>query len=130
MKRRYPWLVALLASGCAVGPAYHPAPVTPESAKVGAARPSDSTVAFLDSLAAARARDTAALASPAFHPVTEQALSDLAWLDILRDTTLVRLVETALRQNKDLAAARARIHEFRAQARGTRGGLLPRLTVN
>ena len=130
MKFRGVILVALVAGGCAVGPGYHPVAVAPESTKVGSARPSDSTAAFFDSLAAARTRDTAARPSPAYHPVTQQALADLAWLDILRDTTLVRLVETALRQNKDLAVAQARINEFRAQARASRSGLFPRVTAN
>jgi multidrug efflux system outer membrane protein len=62
--------------------------------------------------------------------VAADSLADLAWLDILRDSVLTRLVATALRQNRDLAAARARIIEFRAEAGVARAPLFPSLTLN
>jgi multidrug efflux system outer membrane protein len=49
---------------------------------------------------------------------------------ILRDTVLTGLVETALQQNRDLVAARARIREFRAEVGTARAPLLPNLTLN
>ncbi len=49
---------AALLAGCAVGPAYRPAPVVPAATEVGTCALADSTRAFFDSLAAARAADT------------------------------------------------------------------------
>jgi multidrug efflux system outer membrane protein len=127
---------AALLAGCAVGPRYRPASPVPSAARVGAGeRPgprADSTRAFYDSLAMARAADTAHAAAtlPAPRTLAAEALADLAWLDILRDSVLGRLVETALRQNRDLAVARARINEYRALAGVARAPLMPSLTVN
>lgn len=97
---------------------------------MGSTGRADSSRAFFDSLAAARAGDTAAAKSPEVRSLTDQGIADLAWLDILRDTTLVALVKTALRQNRDLAVAEARISEFRAQAGVARAGIFPRIVVN
>ena len=124
-------VLAALLAGCAVGPRYVPEPVAPPATRVGA-RGADSIAPFYDSLAAARAADTVRAPSP---PVTSralpsEALADLAWLDILRDSTLRRLVETALRQNRDLATVQARIEEFRAEAGVARSPLFPSLTLN
>jgi multidrug efflux system outer membrane protein len=122
-----------------VGPRYRPAPPVPEATRVGAGERSgaraDSTRAFFDSLAQARAADTAAAAParPAPRPpraLGAESLADLAWLDILDDPVLARLVETALRQNSDIALARARIDEYRALAGVARAPLLPGLAVN
>jgi multidrug efflux system outer membrane protein len=126
--------VALSAAlaGCAVGPGFHPKPVVPATTQVGAGSRSDSVRTFFDSLAAARAADSV---GPAVVPVPPRSiaadsLADLAWLDILHDTTLTQLVETALRQNRDLALAEARIREYRAQAGVARGPLFPSLAAN
>jgi multidrug efflux system outer membrane protein len=54
----------------------------------------------------------------------------MSWLNIIRDSTLVRLVETALRQNRDLQVAVARIDEFRADVGIARAPLLPSVTLN
>jgi multidrug efflux system outer membrane protein len=105
--------------------------VVPAAAHVGAGNRSAAAQAFFDSLAAARAADTAqAIAVPRVRRVAADSLADLAWLDILRDSVLTRLVATALRQNRDLAAARARITEFRAEAGVARAPLFPSLTLN
>jgi multidrug efflux system outer membrane protein len=124
--------LAVVFAGCAVGPGFHPAPVVPATTRVGAGSPSDSARAFFDSLAAARAADSI---EPPVIPLPPRAvaadsLADLAWLDILRDSTLTRLVATALRQNRDLALAEARIREYRALAGVARGPLFPSLTAN
>ncbi|MGD0484866.1 MAG: efflux transporter outer membrane subunit, partial [Gemmatimonadales bacterium] len=130
---------ATLAAGCAVGPAYRPALPVPEATRVGggehAGARADSTRAFFDSLAMARAADTAAAvpARPAPQPprsLAAAALADLSWLDILRDTALTRLVEQALRQNRDVALAQARIDEYRALMGAARAPLLPSVSVN
>ena len=124
--------VTALLAGCAVGPGFHPAPVVPATTQVGAGNGSDSARAFFDSLAAARVADTIA---PTFVPLPPRAvgadsLADLAWLDILHDSTLTSLVATALRQNRDLALAEARIREYRALAGVARGPLFPSIALN
>jgi multidrug efflux system outer membrane protein len=122
---------SVLLTACAVGPRYAPAPVSPATTRIGT-RGADSIAPFYDSLAAARAADTARATARPLAPraLTADALADLAWLDILRDSTLRRLVETALRQNRDLATAAARIEEFRAEAGVARSPLFPSLTLN
>jgi multidrug efflux system outer membrane protein len=128
---------AAVADGCAAGPRYQPAPLP--ATRVGGGERSgaraDSTRAFYDSLALARAADTAPAAGarpalPAPRGLAAESLADLVWLDILRDPVLVRLVETALRQNRDIALARARIDEYRALAGAARAPLLPSLALN
>jgi multidrug efflux system outer membrane protein len=123
-------LTAALAS--CVGPGFHPAPVVPATTKVGAGSQSDSARAFFDSLAEARANDSVAVPIVPLpsHSVAADSLADVAWLDILQDTTLTRLVVTALRQNRDLALAEARIREYRALAGVARGPLFPSITAN
>src|SRR5438477_3290626 len=54
----------------------------------------------------------------------------LRWLDLIQDSVLRQLVDTSLRQNRDVRTALAVIDEFRAQYRATRGALLPELTAN
>ena len=126
-------VAAAVCAGCAVGPAYHPEPVVPASTQVGTARRADSTQVFFDSLAAARATDTTRpLAAQFLAPrrLTADSVADLAWVDLLRDSTLTRLVGVALRQNRDLVSARARIAEYRAEAGVALSGLFPSLTLN
>jgi outer membrane protein, multidrug efflux system len=116
--------------GCAVGPGYHPAPVVPAGTRVGAGSRADSS--FFDSLTAARAADTAAarvLPLPP-RPIAAESIADLAWLDVLSDSVLTRLVTTALRQNRDIAVAEARIREYRASAGVARSALFPSVTVS
>jgi multidrug efflux system outer membrane protein len=122
----------LLLAGCAVGPAYRPAPVVPATTDVGVTRRADTTQAFFDSLAAARAADTI---RPEVAPVSPRALAvdsltDLAWLDVLHDTTLDRLVRTALNQNRTLLAVRAMVREYRAEYGVVHSSLFPSLTLN
>ncbi|HVO36348.1 MAG TPA: efflux transporter outer membrane subunit [Gemmatimonadales bacterium] len=122
---------SVLVAACTVGPRYAPSPVVPPAAEVGR-RGADSTAPFYDSLAAARAADTVASPAPApgSRALTSAALADLAWLDVLRDSTLRQLVETALRQNRDVATAAARIEEYRAEAGVARSPLFPSLALN
>ena len=117
--------------GCAVGPHYRAEPVVPAATQVGAGSRSDSARTFFDSLAAARSADPRrAIAPLRVRRLAAESIADLAWLDILPDSTLRRLVETALRQNRDLAAAQARIREFRADVGVAWAPLFPSLTVN
>ncbi len=126
-------LALLLGAGACVGPGYHPSPVVAPSSQVGAASYSDSAKTFYDSLARARAADT--LPTSGVAPLTPRRISadsvaNLAWLDILHDSTLNALVQTALRQNRDLATAKARIEEYRADVGLARAPLFPSLTAN
>lgn len=130
--RRLSLLLVLPLAACAVGPRYH-APA-PEAGSVGAetrALP-DSTRAFFDSLASARARDSAVTGRlPAARQlVVQDSLAGVAWLDILRDTVLVRLVNTALAQNPAVTTALARIREYQADVGVARSSLFPDVSVN
>jgi multidrug efflux system outer membrane protein len=140
-------LVVWLAA-CAVGPSTKvespviPVPVRTDSAISPAAR------AFLDSLAAAResgaepsgevlarpdaARraDTTARSLPAPAPLEIDPTRDLAWLDVLQDSQLVALVNSAVANNRDLRVAQARVREFRALNGVARSGLFPQLSAN
>ena len=90
--------------GCKVGPRYKPEPVIPPAERIGVTPSSDSARRFFDSLAVERARDSLPLVAPnAPHPTLNAAAANAAaWLDIIHDTTLVSLVDIALRQNRDL----------------------------
>ncbi|WP_300456234.1 efflux transporter outer membrane subunit [Accumulibacter sp.] len=91
-------LLALLASGCMVGPDY--------------VRPSVDT--------------------PAAWRLTEQDARDLAntaWWEQFGDPVLDDLVATALRENKDLKIAAARIEEFAGNYGFVRAGLFPQIGV-
>ena len=126
-------LALCLLAACMVGPSYRAEPVVAPATQVGAGRPSDSAKAFFDSLARARAADSAPAGGVASLPprhLAADSIADLAWLDILHDTVLTGLVRTALRQNRDLAVARARITEYRAEAGVARAPLFPSLSVN
>jgi len=123
---------AALVAACTVGPRYTPETVVPPAQRVGAIRMSDSSRAFFDSLAAARSRDTAlALRRPAMRELAvRDSLESVAWLDVIRDSSLVRLVDLALRQNRNLQLAAARISEYRAAVGVARAPLLPSVTLN
>ena len=131
MSGRWIALAAMAAAGCAVGPRYQPAAPLGAETRVGGAETSATARSFFDSLSAAHTADSAA--APAQIPVPEERLdvgADLAWLGLLRDTTLVDLVRAGLRQNRDLQAAMARVREFRAQVGVARAPLFPSLTAN
>lgn len=113
--------LALLA-GCAVGPRYRPPEPAPGVRAVTA--PPSAAAPLLDSLARAVAVPAPV---PVVPPFEAQASDAVAWLEILKDTTLVSLVRTALRDNRDLRASLARVREFRAASRAAWGSLLPRI---
>lgn len=121
-----------LAAACSVGPHYQPQEAVSPTQRLGAPRLSDSSQAFMDSLASERWEDTAHIApAPQLRQLQNDAsLNAMAWLDIVRDTTLVRLIDTALRQNQDLRLAEARINEYRADVGVARAPLVPSLTLN
>lgn len=127
-----PLLSVLLALGCAVGPRYQPEEVVPSSTRVGTASSSAATRTFFDSLAAARANDSLATGGtpPRSRVLLPDSLASLAWLDIFRDSTMVGLVRTALRQNRDLQTAVGRIREFRAEVGIAKAPLFPSISAN
>lgn len=56
--------------------------------------------------------------------------ADLRWWTIFSDTTLYRLVTTALANNKDVAVAYSRVEEARLNMRATRADLYPQLNYS
>jgi multidrug efflux system outer membrane protein len=125
-------LTATLIAACTVGPKYKPTTVVSPTERIGVAPLSDSSRRFFDSLTVERARDSIPSIAPnaTRSTLNASAATAAAWLDIIRDTTLVSLVEVALRQNRDLQVAAARINEFRASRGVARASLLPSLTLN
>lgn len=130
--RRLALCALALGTGCAMGPRYRPESVIAPSEHIGTSRLSDSSRTFFDSLAVERARDSLvaneySIPRPQLN-VTET--TGAAWLDILHDSTLVSLIDLALRQNRDVQAAVARIDEYRANLGIARAPLVPSLTLN
>jgi multidrug efflux system outer membrane protein len=131
--RRSLVLTAALLAGCMVGPSYHAEQVVPDSTRVGAGQISDSARAFFDSLAKARESDSlkaTRVAPIAPHHVPADSIASLQWLQILNDTVLNHLVNVAIQQNRDLAVARARITEFRAEVGVTGAPLYPSVALD
>jgi multidrug efflux system outer membrane protein len=127
------------AVGCAVGPGYRRPElgVPPEWRRTNPR--ADSLRPFFDSLRANR--DTVALDPNRTEAVAADTsaragvfLADtsanLVWFDLLRDPELRKLVETALRQNRDVRVAIATINEFRALYGVARGDFFPQITLN
>jgi multidrug efflux system outer membrane protein len=122
----------VLLTACVVGPKYTPAVVITPSERIGVARTNDSARVFFDSLAAARRRDEEfPVPRPASYRVgSRDSIEAIAWLEILRDSALVQLVDVALRQNKSLKLAEARIREFRAAVGTAKAPLVPSIAIN
>ena len=125
-------ILALAGAACTAGPRYNPETVIAPQQRIGAPRLSDSSRHFFDSLAVERQRDSIRVvpAASARTAISDASINSVAWLDIIRDSTLVRLVETALRQNRDLRIAVARINEYRAEVGIARAPLAPSVTLN
>ena len=125
-------LSVLAGAACTAGPAYRPEPLIAPGQRIGAPQLSDSARRFFDSLRVARRHDTvsATRSTVPRQAVGDASLSSIAWLDIIRDSTLARLVDTALSQNRDLRTAVARIAEYRADAGIARASRLPSVTLN
>jgi outer membrane protein, multidrug efflux system len=100
--------LVVLASGCSLQPTYHrpPAPVSTQfptgaAYKSTAAGPGSSTL----------------------------AASEIGWRDFLADPRLRRLVEIALRNNRDLRVAVLNVANVQAQYRIQRAALFPQLSA-
>ncbi|HVH09777.1 MAG TPA: efflux transporter outer membrane subunit [Gemmatimonadales bacterium] len=135
-------LVTLLSltAACAVGPGYRrPALGMPDAWRPVAAS-EDSLRPFFDSLRTApdtllpAGADTARVRNTFDRAAFTEQRADtgvgLQWPDLVQDSVLRRLVDTALRDNRDVRTALAAIEEFRAQYRTARGALLPEVTGN
>lgn len=121
----------LVLSGCAIGPSTRVSPPEYPGPRVADTMPGTSARTFFDSLAAARMRsDTGVRAIPAAKPLSLDATSDRAWLDVLGDTTVTRLVERALANNRDFQIAVARVREYRALLGVARADLFPQISLN
>jgi multidrug efflux system outer membrane protein len=96
---RSPWL--LLLAGCAMGPNYQRPETTPMQ------------LAWRDSALAIR----------------DSSYANIPWWGVLNDTTLQQLVRTALRENRDLQIALARVNEARAQLGIARYELYPQIDI-
>jgi multidrug efflux system outer membrane protein len=93
--------------------------------------PGSSARTFFDSLAAARARsDTGMPAIPPAKPLALDSASDRAWLEILGDTTVTRLVERAVANNREFQIAMARVREYRGLLGVARADLFPQISLN
>lgn len=124
--------VAILCGACAVGPSTSVTPVTiPIVSRSDTLTPA-ATRHFLDSLATARQGDRPDSAPAQVWkpvPLAIQSARDLAWLDVLRDSQLVALVQTAISNNRDLQIARARIREYRAERGVARADFFPQIAA-
>ena len=134
-------LLTFALASCAVGPSTAVTPVVAsiDHGTVGAVPPAARS--FYDSLSAVRALDRSdstprsqlipspkSLLSP--ETLELSAKQNLEWLDIVRDSTLVALIQTAIENNRDLQLAHARIREYRALQGAAMGPLFPQLTAN
>jgi multidrug efflux system outer membrane protein len=115
----------ILAAGCAVGPRYTPPAVVPAAHTV--VPPRGVEAPLFDSLAKVAAAAEPSTTLPAFNA---QATDAAAWLDVLRDTVLVGLVQTALHDNRDMREAVARVREYRALVTTARSPLFPEIDLN
>ena len=125
------------AAGCAVGPTYRRPDLVVPAEWRRTDRAADSLRPFYDSLMANR--DTLPLNPSAPESITvdtnagllqADTAATLAWFDLLQDPELRRLVETALKENRDVRVAVATISEFRAQYGVARGAFFPQITLN
>lgn len=124
MTRRIWVLGAGVVAACAVGPAHHVPEVVPAAAHV--TTPVSPDAPLFDSLSRA-----ANLPPPAPGAAFEsQGVDAVAWLDVLRDTALVSLVQSALRDNRDIQAALGRVDEYRAAVGTARSMLFPEIDAN
>jgi multidrug efflux system outer membrane protein len=104
-------LLAILLSGCAVGPNYHQPPITsPEQFR---GQPSPEAVAPAQAL-----------------PPEEASLADLPWWELLKDEQLKSLIVEALSNGYDVRLAAWRVEEARANAGIARSEFFPAIQAD
>jgi len=122
----------LLLGACAIGPNPPAAPV-PVAVRQPDSLSSPAGRTFIDSLTRARLADSTAQVTrllDAATPLMLDSTGDVAWLAVLKDSTVVSLVETAVANNRSLQAAVARVREYRATLGVARGDLFPQVNAN
>ncbi|CAK0151673.1 RND efflux system outer membrane lipoprotein NodT [Burkholderia pseudomallei] len=103
--------VALLAAGCTLAPRYE-RPAAP----VSGAFPADGVYAAQPG------------AAPGARSANGQAAVDIGWREFFVDPRLQRLIEIALKNNRDLRVSVLNVEASRAQYQITRAGLFPTLS--
>lgn len=145
LRRVAPRLLALLVvAGCAVGPNYKRPAVDVAPDWRAPSKSEDSVRAFFDSLAsgtnliapptAARA-DTPSGAATVRRPDWRasyesrplDAKGGLGWAELIKDPALQALIDTAVRNNRDVRVAIATIAEYRAEYGVAKSAYYPRI---
>jgi outer membrane protein, multidrug efflux system len=142
-----PLFILLAAGGCAVGPTYHRPPDPAPAEWRAPSRSEDSVRTFFDSLAqgtnliappAATPADTPSGAAThrrpdwrgSFESRPLAATDGLSWAELIQDSVLHQLIETAVTENRDVRVAIATIAEFRAEYGVAKGALYPQVNGN
>ncbi|MFL9862365.1 efflux transporter outer membrane subunit [Paraburkholderia madseniana] len=104
--------VALFAAGCTMAPKYH--------------RPDEPVTATFPT---GGVYDTQPGAASASRTANGQAAADIGWRDFFADARLQRLIEIALKNNRDLRVSVLNIQASQAQYQITRAALFPTLNA-
>jgi len=104
--------VALFAAGCTMAPKYH--------------RPDEPVTANFPT---GGVYDTQPGAASASRTANGQAAADIGWRDFFADARLQRLIEIALKNNRDLRVSVLNIQASQAQYQITRAALFPTLNA-
>ena len=107
-------VLAIVASGCTVGPNYQRPKIDVPAAYRGSIPPENTSPEAAQKGAEARRTQSTGL-----------SLGDQKWSEVFQDPQLQELIRTALARNYDLQIAAARIMEARAQLGITRADQLP-----
>ena len=125
-------LVGVLGA-CAVGPTTHHDPMPVRPLATWDSLTDTASKSFIDSLAVARLaeqKDSGLATLWKAQPLAVDTAGDLAWLAVLKDSTLVGLVNTAMANNRDLRFAVQRVREFRALNGVGQSDFYPQLSAN
>ncbi len=123
----------VLLAGCAVGPTTNVKPATPAPLAPRDQLADTGARSFIDSLAVARLaeqKDSGLATLWQAQPLAVDSTGDLAWIRILKDSTLLALVNTAVTNNRELRVAIGRVQEYRALNGVGKADLFPQLTAN
>lgn len=124
--------VVVVLTGCAIGPSTRLETPALRALQTGDSLTTPSARGFLDSLTRARETDRGDSVAALWRPaeLTLDQKDDLPWLEVLRDSTLVSLVQAAISNNPTLRLAVARVREYRATLGAARGDLFPQISAN